>query len=414
MSTQQFNTMNSIIKKLLKPSFILAGAVCLLVSCNKELPEAEPIKTPAPTGSSIYTLLNDPNFSTLKAAVAKAAPASSSGLLPLSVLLSDSTAVYTFFAPDNSALQLSGITPAVITGMSAGKLDTILRYHLVGGQKVTSALIKDTFPNIQLPTSLVLAPPSTTLPPGLRMSIFPSKRGTILWANNISITQADIPASNGVIHKVALLVAPPSQVLWARIASDPELTYLKAAINRADEGVATESKLESALSNAAANLTVFAPTDAAFKAILTAQITQQLMLQGMDQATAFTNATAIVNAKGTSIFTDPMFASVFTPTYVKGLVVYHMLGKRAFSVNIPATPTNVKTLLSTASPLYPGVTIQATFNTTGMAVTAASVKGAGNTTASNVLMNSSTNMTNSDQHYINGVLHKIDQVLRPQ
>jgi hypothetical protein len=57
------------------------------------------------------------------------------------------------------------------------------------------------------------------------------------------------------------------------------------------------------------------------------------------------------------------------------------------------------------------VTIQATFGTTG--VTAATVKGVANPTASNVLIDPRTNGT-SDQHYINGVIHKIDQVLRPQ
>lgn len=399
------------INKFLKPFLVLTGALSLLASCNKELPEAEPIKSPAVTGPSITTLLNDPNFSILKAAVAKAAPAASSGLTPLSVLFSDTTAVFTFFAPTNSAFQNSGISSAAISVLSAGKLDTLLRYHLVGGQKITSSVIPTTFPNLQLPTSLVLAPPSATLPPGLRMSIFPSKRGSTLWANNIPVTEADLMASNGVIHKVALVVAPPSQVLWARIATDPELSYLKAAIQRADEGADAASKLEAGLSNPAANLTVFAPTDDAFKALLTAQIAQALMAQGMDQATA--TATAAALASSPSVFTRPETASVLTPQTVRGLVAYHILGNRAFSVNLPTTPTAVPTLLNSAIPTHPGVTIQATFGATG--VTSATVKGVANATASNVLINPTPapNGT-SDQHYINGVIHKIDQVLRPQ
>ncbi|HEY1114395.1 MAG TPA: fasciclin domain-containing protein, partial [Chitinophagaceae bacterium] len=272
------------INKYLKPSFLIAGAVSLLVSCNKELPKAKPIETPATAGSTISELLNDPNFSILKAAVAKATPAPSSGQQTLSALLSDKSSVFTFFAPTDAAFQAAfpGITAAAIATplFSPGLLDTVIRYHLVGGQKVTSAMVPTTFANIQLPTSLVLAPPSTTLPPGLRMSIFPSRRGNNMWVNNIPVTQADIAASNGVVHKMAVVVAPPSQRLWQRIDTAADLTYLKAAIKRADEGVAEASKLEAALMNPAANLTIFAPTDAAFKAILTAMITQALMAQG--------------------------------------------------------------------------------------------------------------------------------------
>jgi hypothetical protein len=144
---------------------------------------------------------------------------------------------------------------------------------------------------------------------------------------------------------------------------------------------------------------------------LTAQITQALMAQGMDQATAQATATAL--ASSPSVFTNPATASVLTPQTVKGLVVYHLLGSRAFSVNIPTSATSVPTLLNTAIPTHPGVALQATFGATG--VTAAMVKGAANATASNVQINPTPapNGT-SDQHYINGVIHIIDQVLRPQ
>lgn len=405
--------MNLLINKLLKPSFLLAGAVSLLVSCNKELPQAKPIEQPAPTGSTLTALLDDPELTILKAAVAKAAPAASSGQQPLSALFSDNTAVYTLFAPTDAAFKVAfpGITAAAIAlpQFRPGLLDTLIRYHLVGGQKLTSAMIPTTFPNIQLPTALVLAPPSATLPPGLRMSIFPSKRGNLLWANNIPITQADIAASNGVVHKVAVVVAPPSTFLWNRIEDDAELSYLEAAIKRADEGVAEASTLQAALKNPAASLTVFAPTDAAFRTILTALITQGLMAQGMPQATAATTATAL--AASPSVFTNPSVAAVLTQDMVKGILVYHILGKRAFSVNIPTAATPVPTLLNTVVAAHPGVTIQATFGATG--VTAAQVKGTANTSASNVLIDPRPNGT-SDQHYINGVIHKIDQVLRPQ
>ena len=46
----------------------------------------------------------------------------------------------------------------------------------------------------------------------------------------------DMKFQNGVVHLVAALVNPPSQVLKDAIYSNPNLTYFKAAIARADSG----------------------------------------------------------------------------------------------------------------------------------------------------------------------------------
>jgi len=234
---------------------------------------------------------------------------------------------------------------------------------------------------------------------------------------------------------------PPSQVLWQRIAADPGLTYLLAAIQRADDGDPAKT-LESALKNPAANLTVFAPTNLAFQQLLTGQITvalipivtqqliplitQQLIAGGATQAEAdaaapglaAAQAPAIAQAQAASlastpgVFSNPALASVLTPQTVKGLVVYHILGNRAFSVNLPTTAANYPTLLNGAIASHPGVGLQATFGVTG--VVAATVKGAANPAPSNILINPTPAPGGtSDQHYINGVIHKIDQVLRP-
>lgn len=375
--------------------------ISMLSSCNKELPVAQPILFPPPSGSSISDILSDPNYSILKAAVTRA---------NLTSLLSDQTKVFTFFAPDNAAMQLSGIpSAAAINLIRPGQLDTLLRYNLIGGQKYTSANISSAFPNMYLQSSFILSPPSASLPPGLRMPIFPAKNGVGMFVNNIPVTQADIPAANGVIHKVAAVVMPPSQFLWDRISADPNLTYLKAAIQRADE--AANGALQAALKNPAANLTVFAPTNTAFQQLLTAQITLALIGQGMDPGTAAATATAL--ASSPAVFQNPAVASVLTAQTVQGIVVYHILGQRAFSVNFPLTATSYPTLLNSAIPAHPGVALQATFGTLG--VTAATVKGLGNATASNVMINPTPAPGGtSDQHYINGTMHIIDQVLLPQ
>ncbi|HSN60675.1 MAG TPA: hypothetical protein VLR49_07060, partial [Ferruginibacter sp.] len=71
----------------------------------------------------------------------------------------------------------------------------------------------------------------------------------------------------------------------------------------------------------------------------------------------------------------------------------------------------IPTFLNSGITTHPGVTIIATF--TGPVVSAATVKGVANATASNLILNPLPSGS-SDQHYINGVMHKIDQVLRPQ
>jgi uncharacterized surface protein with fasciclin (FAS1) repeats len=410
---------------------VVIGSV--LASCNKDLPVAEPIPQTPPSGSSILETLNDPNYSFLKAAVTRASTVpSATGVL--STLLADKSKVYTFFAPDDNAFKASFTAiglPADIATLNAfrpGQLDTIIKYHLIGGQKYTSATISPAAPNLNLylQSSFVLQAPSATLPPGYRMPIFAGKQGPVVFANNIPVIQPDIAVANGVMHKVAFALLPPTQVLWQRIAADPDMTYLLAAIQRADEGDAAKT-LESALKNAAANLTVFAPTNLAFQQLLTGQITlalipivtQQLIAGGMDAATAAATAPGIAQAQAAGlastpgVFTNPALASVLTPTTVKGLVVYHILGNRAFSVNLPGTATSVPTLLNGAIPTHPGVAVQGTLGLTG--VTAATVKGAANPTASNILINPTPAPGGtSDQFYINGVIHKIDQVLRPQ
>jgi len=393
----------------MRPNLILHNAtliisLVIMAACNKSLPDPEPIESQPPTGSTILKLLDAPEYSILKAAVTRAGKS-------ITALLSDSTAVYTFFAPDNAAFQFSGIpNEAVIGFFSPGLLDTILRYHIIGGQKFSSADISSDFPNLYLQSSLVLAPPSASLPPGLRMPLFPSKPAGNIWVNNIPVIQPDIQASNGVVHKVAAIVAPPSRVLFQRIATDPDLTYFLAAVQRADSGDVNKT-LQSALSNPAANLTVFAPTNLAFQQILTGQITLYLIGQGFDPVTASNTAAAL--ASSPTIFQNPLTFSVLTVPVVQGLLFYHVLGVRAFSVNIPASATSVPTLVNSVYPTYPGVTIQADFGLTG--VTAARVKGFANPSPSNLLINPTPEPNgSSDQHYINGTLHKIDQVLRLQ
>ena len=405
------------IRKLHKKTgagILVGGLIWLMQSCNKELPNAVPISQPSPSGSSISEVLADPNYSILKAAIDRSAPAASTGLPKLSVSLADKSAIFTFFAPDNNAFIASGIpNTTVINALRTGYLDTILRYHLIGGQTLTSANITQTFPNMYLPSSLILQAPSAAVPPGIRMSVFPSRRGSSVWVNNVPVVQADIAVANGVMHKVAALVAPPSAVLYQNIATDPQLTYFAAAIARADSGQTGLNKFggaDGALAYVPANLTVLAPTNTAFQTTLTGAITLALMAQGMDQATAAATAAAL--ASSPAVFSNPALYGVLTAQTVRGLIAYHLFGARAFSVNLPGSATTVPTLLSLSIPAHPGIKVQASY--TGPVVTAATFTSQIlNPANGSVTDGPVANLVTKDITAINGVMHKIDAVLFP-
>ena len=426
--------------KIKNISLLLATGAVFLTACNKL--ELDPVANPQPAQSATPTLaalLDDPSFSILKAAVQKAATFTTPPALSILQQLSVPSLRFTVFAPDDAAFASSGISsPAILAGFTAGLLDTILRYHIVP-QVIASSSIPSSFPNFQYPTILNPKPSVSAL---LRLTTFPSVRsGVGAWVNNIPIIATDIQAVNGVLHKVARVIAPPSTPLWSRIATDPDLTYLKAAIERADSGtVATvgtlnTNNLQSVLTEFGPNLTVFAPSNAAFQAVLYAAgypaVYRQLYTGAYNQAisggatpaqaagiaTAYATANAPAYTTGLislpTIFQDTALFGILPAQSVKGILVYHILGSRAFSVNLPATPANQPTLLNTVVPSHPGVTLSATF--TGLSVTAATVKGAANATAANIAINPTPNPNGtSDQHFINGVMHKIDQVLRPQ
>jgi uncharacterized surface protein with fasciclin (FAS1) repeats len=357
---------------------------------------------------------SDASLSILKAAVARASTNTTFGN-SLTTLLGDRTASFTFFAPTDAGFQTAfavlGIPPTVgVNALRPGQLDTILRYHFAGG-RITPDTIARRSPNLQLPTQFVLQAPSASLPPGLRQSIFPGRNVNTLFVNNLPVTGAEMQVANGLIYKIGAVLLPPSQFIWDRINTDANLTYLKAAVQRADSGVAAPATLVAALQNPGANLTVFAPNDAAFRALITAQITQYLVAQGVPQATAAAQAGALASTP--AVFSNPALSSVLTPANVKGLIAYHVLGNRRFSVNIPTTATSLPTLAHTIVPTLPLLSVQASFGATG--VTSATVKGGANATASNIQINPlPAPAGSSDQNYINGVLHIIDQVLRPQ
>ncbi len=359
-----------------KHLFRLLGISLVLLalqSCNKEFEEIAPETPPPsnPAGPTLNELINtDPSFSILKAAIAKAG---------LGSTLADADVRLTFFAPDNNAFIRSGIPSVEVIESNlvfdAATLRSILNYHILP-QSVGAASIPTAFPNLQYPTLLNPAPQLSAL---LRLTAFPSRRDNGVWVNNIPVTAPNVTASNGVLHKVAALVAPPTQSLYEIANADTTLTFLMAALARADAGRSSiaDTSLVEISKSIGANLTLFAPTNQAFREFLTAQ--------GLPPSPAVFNAMPV--------------------NTVRGILGYHTLTSRAFSVNMPAAPAFIPTFLNSVIPNHPGINVAATF--LGPLVTQLRVTGVGNRGVS-------SNATALDIHATNGVIHKIDRVLLPQ
>lgn len=335
----------------------------IMTSCNKDIEDSVPIPRPSrpslPTIGTIITV--DTNFSYLLAAANR---------VGLADALFTTTSNLTVFAPPNAAFRglLAALgLPTAITSINLIPLPTLvplIQYHVLGYQ-VPAASIPETFPNL-LAHSLFALPGAPA--PFVRMPSFPSRRGTAAWLNNVPIVRANVLATNGVIHVIGGVAVPPSQTVSAIIAADTSLTFLRAAILRADSGQVGLNRLDSAMNLAyGPNLTIFAPDNNAFRAFLGAL--------GLPPSAA-------------------VFAALPIQT-VRAIVSYHGLNNsRVFSTNLPTTAVVVPTLLTGA---IPGTTLS---------LSTAGVKGLANPTTAAI--------TRADRNALNGIVHVVNQVLRFQ
>lgn len=185
-----------------------------------------------------------PDFSTLNAAVMKAGlQATLNGPGPLTV-----------FAPDNAAFAASGINSAALASLTPDQVKAILLYHTL-----TSKVMSDDVP----------AGPNAKVITAGGDSVFVTKNGSGVYINGIKVTQADISASNGVIHKIARVLLPPSgDIVATAQAPGSGLDSLVKAVVVASTAPGGDPTLVTALQNA--TLTVFAPNNAAFTNLLSA------------------------------------------------------------------------------------------------------------------------------------------------
>lgn len=353
------------IKHFIQTGVVIIGCLLVFASCNKPIAGAEPIDF-STTGNTLGDVINtDPNFTFYKALVARAGAT----FLPL---LSDRNNRFTAFIPNDAAFIASGFpTTAAVTSLPVASAVGILNYSIIPGEVLASTDIATVFPNVTYPSSLVIGTlPGTTVP--FEASIFPSRRTTGFWVNNIPAGTLDQKVANGVIHVVQRIVSPPSATIKTMINADVNDSLFVALIARGDSGqVPGLGRFDSVLNYALANLTAFIPTNAGMTT--TYGITTKAQINGLPVLTA------------------------------RGIVAYHLLGTRVFSVNFPTTATTYATLLGAAPTLTVQPTIVGGFGA-ALAVTGAANGGS----ASN-----STAPANLDKIAVNGVVHVIDRALKP-
>jgi uncharacterized surface protein with fasciclin (FAS1) repeats len=410
---------NRSFKQSLLALMVLVGLTT--ASCNKELDQIAEIPATQPSGKTLNKLLEENPDDTLFVALINRA-----GLMPL---LSDSNKSFTVFVPDKTGLKSAlsaltgGLLPAgapdiaflqFINSLEDSIVKPIIAYHIVP-QKVLKSQLDTSLFNTIYPTMLA----DTTMTPlgqVVRLASFPSSRNRG-WYNNVPVVNFDQQAYNGVIHRIATIALPTKRTLWDRISTDEELTYLKAAILRADSGSISDKSLQYYFSNYGPQFTVFAPVDTAFRKTLTGLIYNALKDTSAFDTTAFRNASLL--ASSPNVFSNPVLFSTMTAKLVKGVVVYHLLGKKAYSNNFLDREEPVQTLLNTDRDFraHPGLKIKAGFASGVPFPISVSIKDIyNNSPAANVIMSAPLTpepLGKSDQNYFNGVLHKIDRVLLP-
>lgn len=219
---------------------ILAGCAMMMVfSCNND------DDNPATNGSeTIYDLASaDPELSSLKAALDKAG---------LSETL-DEQGTYTVFAPSNAAfasfLQANGFSN--LNEVPDEVLRKILLNHVLGSEVPSSQVTTGYVPTL-----------ATSAAANRNLSMYINTESGVRINGVSNVTDVDIDATNGVIHKVDAVIGLPSIVTHA--VANPEFSNLVAALTRDDM-----PDFVSVLSGTTNSpFTVFAPNNAAFASLL--------------------------------------------------------------------------------------------------------------------------------------------------
>ncbi|BEH13742.1 fasciclin domain-containing protein [Marinobacter shengliensis] len=309
-------------KKVIALPMILAGSV-MLSGCW--LDDDDNDSAGGPTQNILEIAVANENTTILEAAVL-AADSSIAELLGGNDQL-------TVFAPTDAAfealLEDLGLTAEELLA-DTELLNAVLTYHVlttsVGEVKADAAISVAQSP---VPQNLV----ETVNGKDVALSISQENGEDVLYVNTSRVTVTDVDATNGVIHLIDKVLVPPPSALSDTESTIAEIvTALASAEVNAEFTILLDALVEAsgrdgapdlvaAASNPEANLTVFAPTDAAFETLLadeglTAEqllsspdlpgILQQHILNiRVDSLTAYgSNGGTVTNLAGTTLNVD--------------------------------------------------------------------------------------------------------------
>ncbi len=295
------------------------------------------------TNTVVDIALANPDFSILVAAVVKTNTVGFFGSAALNgtVFAPTNAAFAQLPAPFNSANGINSITDA----KDIKFLSQVLRYHVALGRRNAA----------QLPNGGYETYKSATTPNDNQVYVSRNVANEVIINGNTKVVAADIQADNGVIHVIDKVLFFPTNDIAQIAISNGSFTALVAALKK--------TGLANTLMSPTTNVTVFAPTDAAF-AQLPAPLNNAANIRGISDA-------ATINT-------------------LRTVLLYHLVGGRVFSAD-----------------LREGISVPmvAAGNTLITLAGGPKVKGNSNAAGSNIIL--------TDLLARNGVIHVIDNVLLP-
>jgi len=247
---------------------------------------------------------------------------------------------YTVFAPTNDAfVALLGVTGQTgLSNIPESVIERLLKYHVIAGASLMSTDLSDG----QMAATLL----------GENDKVTVDINGSSVKINGANVTLANVEASNGIVHIVDAVLVPELEASIVNTIVEP--AYFNKNFSILTSAVVTADLLAT-LTNPSANLTLFAPDNAAFEA---AGITS---LEGLT-------------------------ADDLTP-----ILTYHVIGSEVFGDGLPATGSAVTTL---GGDFYLSINDNGAFINGTTKVTAATLE-------------------DGALDYDNGVVHLIDRTLVP-
>lgn len=189
-----------------------------------------------PSGNIVEVAVAAGDFTTLVAAVQAAG---------LDTTLADPDGTFTVFAPTDAAFAMLGDELIAALLADVDTLTDILLYHVISGAAVDSITATSLFGEM------------VEMANGDSVTVDIREGG--LFINDSQVVIADVPATNGVIHAIDMVLTPPADEVGTIVdvaVANGSFSTLVAALEA--------TGLDATLADETATFTVFAPTDDAF------------------------------------------------------------------------------------------------------------------------------------------------------